>query len=255
VAPKISIVDPNLGELTHDRLTRDVWVYQRKKGHRFSSDDIVTAFIAASAVPDAGCVLDLGCGLGSVLLHLAWTFPNAHLVGIEAQAISFALLERNIRESPFPDRIEIVHGDLREPEVIAQVGSNFPLITGTPPYFPPETALDAEDEQRAYARVEYRGGVEAYVQAASLLLAPDGRLVVCGDARAHPRVSAIASTCSLSIQARCDVYPRQGRPALFSVWTLDRSPEAAQQRTEMCLRDAEGRPTADALRLRQFSGF
>jgi tRNA1(Val) A37 N6-methylase TrmN6 len=230
-------------------------VYQRKKGHRFSSDDIVTAFVAARAAPNASRILDLGCGLGSVLLHLAWSLPEARLVGIEAQAISFALLERNVRGSPFADRIEIVHGDLRAPEAIAQLGSNFPLITGTPPYFPPDSALDAEDEQRAYARVEYRGGVEAYVQTAALLLAPDGWLVLCGDARAHVRVANVATTCSFTIHGRCDVRPREGRAALFSVWTLSRTPCAVEQRTELCLRDSEGRPTADAMRLREFSGF
>ncbi|MGC4069209.1 MAG: methyltransferase [Polyangiaceae bacterium] len=255
VAPKTCIVDPILGELTRDRLTRNVWVYQRKKGHRFSSDDVVTAFIAASTAPDASRVLDLGCGLGSVLLHLAWSLPEARLVGIEAQAISFALLERNVRESTFADRIEILHGDLREPEAIARLGSGFPLITGTPPYFPPESALDAEDEQRAYARVEYRGGVEAYVQTAASLLAPNGWLVLCGDSRAQSRVAAIASTCTLAIHRRCDVTPREGRATLFSVWTLARTPCGEVKQTELCLRDSAGRPTTDALRLREFSGF
>ena len=41
----------DLGPLTHDQLTRDVWLWQRARGHRFSSDDLVTALIAAAAVP------------------------------------------------------------------------------------------------------------------------------------------------------------------------------------------------------------
>ena len=33
-------------ELSLDRLTADVSVFQRKKGHRFSSDDVITAWVA-----------------------------------------------------------------------------------------------------------------------------------------------------------------------------------------------------------------
>ena len=38
-------------------------------------------------------------GIGSVLLHLAWSRPDATLVGLEAQAVSFALLRRNVDEN------------------------------------------------------------------------------------------------------------------------------------------------------------
>jgi tRNA1(Val) A37 N6-methylase TrmN6 len=41
-------------------------------------------------------VLDLGCGIGSVLLMLAWRFPDAAVVGVEAQALSLDLARRSI---------------------------------------------------------------------------------------------------------------------------------------------------------------
>ena len=36
----------SLDRLSLDRLTADVSVFQRKKGHRFSSDDVITAWVA-----------------------------------------------------------------------------------------------------------------------------------------------------------------------------------------------------------------
>ena len=236
---------------THDQLTRDVWLHQRAKGHRFSSDDLVTALIATRAAPDATRILDLGCGIGTVLLHLAWTHRRATLVGIEAQTISYELLATNVAESGFADRIAIHHGDLRETEL----GTGFDLVTGTPPYFPIGTSVGALDEQRAYARIEYRGGVEAYLAAGARALAPNGTLVVCGDARANARVAGAAAEHGLAIAARCDVIPRAGEPALFAVWTLHAGNALEPVLSTMTLRDAAGATTPDAAILRAFSGL
>ena len=125
---------------------------------------------------------------------------------------------------------------------------------GTPPYFPPEAALDAEDEQRAFARIEYRGGVEAYIAAGAPLLAPGGVLVLCGDARVGARTTSACAAHGLSIRARCDVIARTHNPPLFSVWTLGRA-EGAMSVSTLTLRGPAGEPTSDAARLREFSGF
>lgn len=254
MAPKVTLVDPRLGPLTDDWLTRDVRVFQRAKGHRFSSDDVATAFVAHGARPNARQVLDLGTGLGSVLLILGWKMRDAELCGVEAQDVSFELLRRNVARSGFSERIRVRHGDLRDRALLGSFERSFELVTGTPPYFPPEAALDAEDEQRAYARIEYRGGVEAYIEAGAPLLAPGGALVLCGDARVGARVEAASRAASLPLVARTDVVARAGQPPLFSIWTLSRteSPWVVEQLT---LRGPSGEPAPDAARLREFSGF
>ncbi len=251
--------DPALGELTRDRLTRDVWLWQRQKGHRFSVDDVATAYVAVQACPAARTVLDLGCGIGSVLLHLAWSLPDATLLGIEAQAVSFALLARNVRDNALGARVAIVHGDLRDPATWP--APPWDLITGTPPYFPLAAALEAEDPQRAYARIEYRGGVEAYVATAASLLAPAGRLVLCGDHRAEHRVLAAAHVNAIHIVSRTDVIARAPNPPLFSIWTLARPPRALWRTptlpalSTLTIRDQTGQRTPEAADLRAFSGL
>jgi tRNA1(Val) A37 N6-methylase TrmN6 len=255
VAKRTTFLDPILGPLTDDRLTRDVRVFQRAKGHRFSSDDVTTAYIAVREMPLATHVLDLGCGLGSVLLHLAWSLPNTNLVGVEAQENSFELLRRNVERSGFSSRIRIFHNDLRHPLPLEPVEQPFDLITGTPPYFPPNTALDAEDKQRAYARVEYRGGVESYLSTASCWLAPHGTFVLCADARATQRIDVAAQQFRLHIRHRYDAIPKAGKPPLFSIWVLQSAPTSAPLASTLVLRDVDGNTTNDAKALRAFSGF
>lgn len=245
--------DPELGDLTDDRLTRDVSIFQRAKGHRFSSDDVVTAYVATCVAPSPARVLDLGCGIGSVLLHLAWSLPKASLVGIEAQEISYRLLARNVARNNLGERVQIHHGDIRE-ATVAQCGGGFDLVTGTPPYFPPSSALDAEDEQRAYARIEYRGGIDDYVRAAARFVAADGTIVLCGDSRTDARVMQATSEANLSLFQRWDVVSKAGQSPLFSVWCLCRH-ERPLSHHVMTLRTNRGETTDDARMLRRFSGL
>ncbi|MGA0894070.1 MAG: tRNA1(Val) (adenine(37)-N6)-methyltransferase [Ilumatobacteraceae bacterium] len=248
-----------LDDLTLDRLTADISVFQRRKGHRFSSDDVVTAWAALQACPAPQRVLDLGCGLGSVLLHLAWSLPDALLDGVEVQDVSFDLLRRNLAHNAsharLDERVSIHHGDFRDPAVMGAVRAPFDLVTGTPPYFPPGTASHAADEQRARARVETRGGIDAYVEAGATVLADDGWLVVCGDADAEPRLHGAAALAGLHLAARWVVVPRAGRPPLFTVWALQHHAPAAIAERILTLRDEHGERTVDAKTLRAFSGF
>jgi tRNA1Val (adenine37-N6)-methyltransferase len=243
----------DLGPLTDDALTSDFRILQRAKGHRYSSDDLATAYVAWHARPSAKRVLDLGCGIGSVLLTLAWKMPDATFVGVEAQAISFALLERNVARTGVSERVRVHLGDLREDAIIAKLGRDFDLITGTPPYFPPGTAFAAKDEQREYARIEHRGGIEAYLATAARVLSDEGVVVACADARVPERVARGAEDAKLFLHARCDVVPREGERPLFSIWTLGRAHRAVSSST-MTLRDAAGERTEDARNLRRFSG-
>jgi tRNA1Val (adenine37-N6)-methyltransferase len=244
--------DPVLGDLTDDRLTRDYRVFQRAKGHRFSVDDVATAYVAAHCVYEPKRILDLGTGLGSVLLHLAWFFPEAKLTGIEAQEASFELLQRNVKRNQLESRVETIHGDIRSTEALAQAGRDYDLVSGTPPYFPAGAAIDADDVQRTYARVEYRGGVEDYIEAALQCIKPYGRIVLCGDAHSDTRVRS--SMADLAVLHRRDVVAKEGKDPLFSIWVLGRA-HAEETRATLTLRTCDGSLTDDAKTLRAFSGF
>lgn len=251
-----------MDELTDDAITRDFRVYQRARGHRFSFDDVVTAWTAARAVPAARRIVDLGTGIGSVLIMLAWRFREASLAGIEAQEQSFELLGRNVERNDLGARVRVLHGDLRDratqdaarAALCGDAGSAIDLVTGTPPYMPVSDGPISPDSQRAHARVELRGGVEDYVAGAARL-AGDGTIVLCAGARRPDRVERAAAEAELGIAGRRDVIAREGsRGPLFTVWTLRRS-AAFDEEPPLVLRDRSGARTRDAIELRASFGL
>lgn len=247
-------------ELSCDAITKDFRVWQRKRGHRYSIDDVLTAWVAAEARPTARRVCDLGTGLGSVLHMVAWRLPDAHFGAVEAQAVSFALAKRNVAHNHLCARAHLVHGDLRDPATRAQLEGPFELITGTPPYMRPGTSTPSPDSQRAHARVELRGGVEEYLVAAAELLAPGGRAVVCCDARTPERAIDGAARAGLRALRRLDAVPRAGhKGALFSVWTFGLGPEHAGTEVEhdpdFVARDEHGQRTDAYFDLRAYFGL
>jgi tRNA1(Val) A37 N6-methylase TrmN6 len=59
--------------------------------HR-STDDLLTAWVACKSVVNPRSHLDLGCGIGTVLLMTRWFFSDVESyqgVGVEAQKVSF----------------------------------------------------------------------------------------------------------------------------------------------------------------------
>jgi len=63
--------------VTLDGLTRDYEIIQKRRGHRHSTDDLLTAWYAVTHAPDSvRSLLDLGAGIGSVGLAVAWRFAR-----------------------------------------------------------------------------------------------------------------------------------------------------------------------------------
>ena len=235
-------------------------VVQRTDAHRYSTDDLLTAWVASRVARARGLLAprtaDIGCGLGSVLLSTAWLLPRAVCVGVEAQATRYALAVRNMDCNMGGDgdapRCAIIHGDLRDASTasllstascalrprlsaaaatasavaVAEAGDEacaiFDIVTGTPPYFDVAAGGTPSHEESARCLFEYRGGIEAYTLAASSLLAPHGTFVVCETALELARTYAAAAAAQLRVVARVDVIPRIGKPPLFCVFCMIR---------------------------------
>ncbi len=203
-------------EMTCDGLTRDFHIYQRRRGHRHSTDDLLTAVYAITHGPafPVHRMGDLGTGIGSVGLAVHWHHPDAHLTAIEAQSVSYRLLRENVWVNGVEDSVTMIHGDLRETEL----EGTFDLVTGSPPYFDVKAGIVSADSQRAHARFELRGDVNDYCRAAVRVLGPGGRFVFCFPTAQRDRAVRACSDAGLPIVRQKDVVPREGLTPLFTLF-------------------------------------
>jgi len=245
--------DPAVGE-TLDLLAGSWRILQLRRGHRFSSDDLLTAWTAARSRPDALDLLDLGSGIGSVGLLALWRMaPAARLRTVEIQRISHDLAQRTVALNGLQDRVTLVHGDLRDQGLVPASGRH-DLVTGSPPYIPLGKGAVSPHPQRAGARMELEGSVFDYCEAAARSLAPGpaARFCFCHQA-ADPRPLQAIEAAGLTLLARQEVVFRAGRPPLIALFTCGR--EGLREDPEpFTLRHDDGRWTAQYLEMRREMG-
>jgi len=232
---------------TLDLLAGDWRIFQLRRGHRFSTDDLVTAWRAAKARPDATRLLDLGCGIGSVgLATLGLLGSDATLVGIEAQEVSVGLARRSIRYNGLEERVTVHHADLRDAGVLPPE-ARFDLVTGSPPYVPLGTGLVSPVPQRAGARIELRGSIYDYCVAARRWMAPGARFVFVM-AAADPRTEDAPVANGLVVHERVDYVFRAGRDPHIATLVCAREedgPHPPRMQDTLVVRDASGTWTDD----------
>jgi tRNA1Val (adenine37-N6)-methyltransferase len=231
-------------ELSIDGLTAGWTIVQRRKGHRHSTDDLLTGWYAAETAPAATRLLDLGAGIGGVGLLALWRAPaSATLVAIEAQEISHALLLDNITRNGLTDRVRAICDDLRH----VRLSDRFDLVTGSPPYWDVSEGVLPTDPQKVHARFEMRGDIRDYALCARAHLSPGGRFVFCFPTVQRARAEAAVTAAQLSVIRSRDVIPRAGAAPLFSLFAcrLAEEPgEPAVLEAPHTVRDSEGNPTA-----------
>lgn len=211
-------------------------LFQYKKGHRFSTDDLLVAGYGTSYAPTAARVLDLGSGIGSVATIAAWRLPGAQLTTVEAQEQSIALARKSMQLNGLDQRVDLRFGDFRDPGVLAP-DEKFDLILGSPPYFPLTDGITAEHPQKVACRFEVRGDVTDYCKTAAPHLAPGGVLaLVFPITPAHQleRVWEGAREARLITLRMRPIVLKEGEEPLLGVFLLARAqdyPESLREKS------------------------
>lgn len=213
--------DLEAGE-TLDAISGFFRLFQLRDGHRFSTDDVLTAWYGASTCPWARTVLDLGSGIGSVGMTAAWRLPAARFVTVEAQAESVRLARKSAAWNGLSDRYEIREGDFRDPAILG-ADEKFDLILGSPPYFPPGSGPEGDHPQKIACRFEMRGGVEDYCATAAPHLNPGG-VFACvfpiDPDQQHQRVLTGAKDAGLVVIRHRPIALREGNRPLLGLFGM-----------------------------------
>jgi tRNA1(Val) A37 N6-methylase TrmN6 len=244
---------------TLDAISGHFRIFQLRDGHRFSTDDILTAAYGTTWCPSARTALDLGSGIGTVGMICAWRLPGAKFVTVEAQSESVALAKKSARYNGIENRYEIREGDFRAPEIL-RAEEKFDLITGSPPYFPLGDGVESEHPQKLACRFELRGNIDDYCVTAAQHLAPGGffACVFPREPAQLARVEAAAKKSGLVIVRKRPVVFREGDPPLVALFGLMRAedlPEWFRGQTwtepELVIRTRDGKihPEYSAVKL------
>ena len=252
---------PGEGE-SLDMLSGEWRIFQRRDGHRYSTDDLLCAWFACRCAEDRGVrverALDLGAGIGSVGMIVAWRNPHARLVAVEAQAISADLFARSIRFNGADGRIDLRRGDLRDESIVTETAW-FDLVTGSPPYFDEAEGVVSDRPQRGPCRFEQRGGVEGYAAAGARALAPHGVMALVHTWAARERVARSAAAAGLVVVGMHPVAFREGKAPHLGLYELAHPAAgrgaSASPLPPLVIRDDRDARTAEYSAAREWVGF
>lgn len=147
---------------------------------------------AWTAVDGAKRLLDIGTGTGLVALMLAQRSSlEARITAIEIDSSAADQASENVSCSPWVDRIEVRHQDIKN----CVVAEKFDVIVSNPPYY--KHALRCPDEQRNAARHDGCLTYDQLLQAVSMLLDAKGEFTVVIPMDAAEEFRTIASRYGL----------------------------------------------------------
>lgn len=167
---------------TVDRLFHDqLCCIQPKDGYRFSVDAVLLAGFCRLRKNDS--VLDLGTGCGVLSLILALRQPQVCFAAMDLQPELVAIARRNVEQNGFGRRIQVMQGDLRQPETCFPAGS-FSHVVCNPPYYQPTRGRKNANPGRTMARHGCTATFEQVASALAWFVTTGGRVSMVAPAAA-----------------------------------------------------------------------
>lgn len=122
-------------------------------------------------------ILDIGTGTGVLALMMAQRYPLATVTAVEIDENAIIDASENFKNSPWAERIQLIHGDFQKYAKEAVEGMKFDSIICNPPYF--DRSLEAPNQSRTRARHTSSLPFSALIGGAYRLLDEGGFFSVC----------------------------------------------------------------------------
>ena len=148
-------------------------IIQKTDGFCFGMDAVLLSGFAAVKAGEK--VLDMGTGTGIIPLLLSAKTKGEHFTGLEIQDSIADMAARSVAFNYLEEKIDIVHGDIKEASRIFGTAS-FDVVTTNPPYMNDAHGLKNPTEIKAISRHEVLCTLEDVVREGSRVLKSGGKM-------------------------------------------------------------------------------
>ena len=210
-------------------------VFQEGNVHKVGTDAMLLGAFLHHESPKF--ILDIGAGTGVLSLIAGHRFPNATIKSVEKEAAAFALLEKNIQQSPFYRNIFPVNCSIADFSHHGQ----FDLIISNPPFF--SHSWQAPNATRNTARHTAELSIADWLNLAAVHLAKNGVFWFVFPADRDAEIQQISLEIGWSPVAKIAIY---GKPhALIRyIYAFSLVKMVREIRTEsLTIRDENGKYT------------
>jgi tRNA1Val (adenine37-N6)-methyltransferase len=188
---------------------------------------------AWAKIAAAATLLDIGTGTGLLALMAAQRNPEAQILGVEIEAAAAARAQENVRQSPWSDRIRILHQSVQA----FSPAEPFEAILCNPPYF--SSGVLPATEARRLARHNEQLSLSELVQQLARLLGETGQAHLVLPWEAQEELLSLASQSGLYPQRLAQVHSRPQKPPFRLLVSLGRK-ERSYLPTTLCLHPETG---------------
>jgi tRNA1Val (adenine37-N6)-methyltransferase len=183
-------------------------IQQDKCAMKIGTDGVLLGAWADTA--QAPSILDIGTGTGVLALMSAQRNPTALIHALEIDQNAFYQASDNIKNSPWQDRLTILHQSIQEYAKVPQ-RPTFDHIISNPPYFKIETGTLIQDAARRQARSTDALTFTTLLNCVQLMLHPFGKFSVILPIQEGNEFMQLAINKQFHIKRCIEVIPREGK--------------------------------------------
>lgn len=146
-------------------------------------------------IPPNPVILDLCTGSGALAVALSASVPDARVIAVDNDTAALEYARRNTAGTA----VELLFGDVTDPDLLAALHGAVHLVVANPPYIPDGATLEVEVAQYDPAHALFGGVdglavIEPIVGRAARWLAPGGLVAIeHDDSTAHATVGLLAT--------------------------------------------------------------
>jgi tRNA1(Val) A37 N6-methylase TrmN6 len=155
-------------------LNNRVMLEQPANGYRVAIDTVLLAAAVPALAGDR--VLDMGCGVGGVLLCLAARVEGVRGTGLEIQPDLADMGRRNIGRNAFAAGLDVKQGDVTQ--LPPDFSSAFDHVLMNPPYHDEARHDVSANKSKQTANSDRAGDLALWIGAAATALKPSGSLTI-----------------------------------------------------------------------------